>query len=288
MVDPPPVEQPPTDRALAKRPSGDRPQEEEEEEEEEEERQLVRCKKQKEEAPPARADSGALTLEAPIAATPLSERQPRPSYDTSREFAIADAETPRGKPFFGCNPTKVERVLRDSPGCPPMVVDFLAGRAPRGPVDVPSCINRAIANLPQAWTTDLDEVATRRGNDMTQALALQTATMAATVARESELRPSVPKLKTELEESRKRNGELCYRVAKMKKDSLESAKRASLQVDQLVQANDCLKGKLIEAKESYVAMLKEFSGELSLSKGLAETARMEAARAIERAVDKSG
>ncbi|KAL6564703.1 hypothetical protein OROMI_016153 [Orobanche minor] len=116
--------------------------------------------------------------------------------------------------------------LRNSPGCPPMVVNFLAGCAPCGQIEVPSYINRAIANLPWAWTTYLDEVAARRGNDATQALfalALQTATMAAQVARDSELRPSAPKLKAELEESRKLNGELTDRVVKMDKESLDAA-----------------------------------------------------------------
>ncbi|KAL6560217.1 hypothetical protein OROHE_006224 [Orobanche hederae] len=239
------------DFALSQRPSGDRPQEEGE-------KSLIPCKKQKEEVPPARATSGALSLEAPIAATPLSERQPCSLDDLCREFVIMDAETPRGKPFFGRDRTKSR---------------------------VPSYINRAIANLPRAWTIDLDAVAARRGNDATRALfapALQTATMAAQVTRESELRPSVPKLKAELEESRKLNGELTDRVVKMEIESLDAAKRASLQVDQLVQANNRLKCELIEARESYVAMMKEFSGELMLARSLAETARAEATQVAER------
>ncbi|KAL6582220.1 hypothetical protein OROMI_006234 [Orobanche minor] len=170
VLEPPPVEHPLVGRPLvgcssAKRPSVDHPQEEEDGE-----KSLIPRKKKKEEVPPARATAGALTLEVPIAATPLSERQPRPSDDFHRECAIMDAETPRGKPFFVCDPTKV---LHDSPGCPLMVVDFLDSRSPRASVDVPSCINRAIASLSQAWTTDLNEVAARRGNDATQALFAQ-------------------------------------------------------------------------------------------------------------------
>ncbi|KAL6572732.1 hypothetical protein OROMI_013690 [Orobanche minor] len=206
----------------------------------------------------------------------------------SRILQVRDhgTKTPRGKPFFGRDPTKVERVLRDSPGCPPMVVDFLAGSAPRGQVDVPSCVNRAIASLPRAWTMDLNEVTNRRGNDATQALfalALQTTTMAAIVARESELRPSVPKLRADLEESRKLNGELCDRVAKMEKDSNEAAKRASLQVEHLTNANDLLKEQMLEVRRNYDAVMKEDAAELSVHKDQMNKALEEIKRLSERA-----
>ncbi|KAL6534474.1 hypothetical protein OROHE_013399 [Orobanche hederae] len=226
VVEPPPVERPSSSRSLTKRPSSDRPREEEE-------GQLVRPKKKKE-VPPARSTAGPLIVGAPIAATPISERPPRPSDDFRRECEIMDAETSRGKPFFGCDPTKVERVLRSSPGCPPMVVDFVTGRAPQSNVDVPSCVTRAINNLPRALTTDLNEVSDRGGDDATQALfalILQAASMAATVARESELRPPVKKLQADLAESRKKYSEFCDRLVKMEKDSVDTAERARLQTE---------------------------------------------------------
>ncbi|KAL6536902.1 hypothetical protein OROHE_012486 [Orobanche hederae] len=253
VVEPPPVERPTSSRAVTKRPPSDRPREEEEE------GQLVRPKRKKE-VSLGQSIAGALMVDAPIAAKPLSERPPPSTFDPRKESEFTDAGNSRGEPYFGRDQIKAKsretallndrhssklsgiyqnlrinipsrRVLRDRPGCPPMVTDFLSSQTPRSNVEVPICVTRAINNLPRAWTTDLNEASNRRGDDATQALfalTLQAATMDATVARESELRPSVKKLQADLAESRKKCGEFCDRLSKMEKDSTDAAEKASL------------------------------------------------------------
>ncbi|KAL6565026.1 hypothetical protein OROMI_016476 [Orobanche minor] len=65
--------------------------------------------------------------------------------------------------------------------------------------------------------------------------------MAATVARESELHPPVKKLQADLAESKKKYGELCERMEKMEKDSIDAAERARLHIEHLVGTNALLK-----------------------------------------------
>ncbi|KAL6585817.1 hypothetical protein OROMI_002461 [Orobanche minor] len=235
--------------------------------------------------PPARSTAGPLAVEAPIAAKPLNKRQPPSTFDPRKEFEIMDAETPRGKPYFGRDPTKVERVLRNSPGCPSMVVDFLAGRAPRSNVDVPSCVTRVINSLPRAWTIDHNKVSDRRGDDATQALfalTLQAATMVATVARESELRPPVKKLQADLAESWKKCGEFCDRISRMAKDSLDATERARLQVEHLTQANTLLKEQVKEALKPYDVSMKQAAADITLHKDEMDQALAEIKRLSEK------
>ncbi|KAL6547922.1 hypothetical protein OROHE_009627 [Orobanche hederae] len=112
-----------------------------------------------------------------------------------------------------------------------MVLDFLAGNFLRGACDVPHYVNRALHNLPRAWTTDLDEVARQRSPDAAQALfalALQMATMAAQVARDSEVRPSTARLPTDLEAAQKRNTELADKLMVLENNLAEAVKEAEL------------------------------------------------------------
>ncbi|KAL6507001.1 hypothetical protein OROHE_022136 [Orobanche hederae] len=135
----------------------------------------------------------------PIAVVPISEHPllleelSAPSAAYLEATAVARAETSRGRLFFGRDPEKV-------------TMDFLAGNLPREACDVPHHVNRALHNLLRAWTTDLNEVAWRRYADAAQVLfvlALQTATMAAQVARDSEERPSTARLQADHEAAQK-------------------------------------------------------------------------------------
>ncbi|KAL6563236.1 hypothetical protein OROHE_005823 [Orobanche hederae] len=104
--------------------------------------------------------------------------------DIRREFAAAEAETSRGKPYFGHDVEKAERVLRYNPDCPPTVVDFLSSRVPRDRTEMPSYLTRALKAMPKSWTTDLDKIAERRNPDAMNAclmLTLQAAVMAAQI-----------------------------------------------------------------------------------------------------------
>ncbi|KAL6553744.1 hypothetical protein OROMI_019417 [Orobanche minor] len=131
----------------------------------------------------------------------------------------------------------------------------------------------------------LDEVAARRGNDATQALfalTLQAATMSAQAAREFELRPSVSKLKAELEAERKMNADFAERLVRMEKESLNAAKRASLQVEHLQKANDLLRDEVVEVRGTYCALIKEVAMELEMARSLAEEARKEVVACADR------
>ncbi|KAL6537608.1 hypothetical protein OROMI_026142 [Orobanche minor] len=180
----------------------------------------------------------------------------------------------------------LRRVLRDRPRFPPMVVDFLASRTPRSNVDVPICVTRAINSLPRAWTTDLNEASNRRDDDATQAvfaLTLQAATMAATVARESELRPSVKKLQADLAESRKKCVEFCDRLAKMEKDSIDAAERARLQIEHLADANALLKEQVADALKEYNESMKQDAVDITLHRDEMDRAMVEIKHLSEKA-----
>ncbi|KAL6562918.1 hypothetical protein OROHE_005505 [Orobanche hederae] len=217
MVEPPQVERPQVERSLTVCPTVDRPRVQREE------GQLEHRKRRREDAPPARAASSTLTTEQPIAAMPLSEKRPCTSAVYLEEMTVARAETSRGRPYFGRDSEKAERIRREDPNRPPMVVDFLSSCTPRAQTELPSYINRALTSLSKAWTTDLDEVAMRQNPDAVQAcfaLTLQAATMAAQAVREAEGRPSVPKLQADLESARASNAEFADKIVNMEREAL--------------------------------------------------------------------
>ncbi|KAL6538776.1 hypothetical protein OROMI_025102 [Orobanche minor] len=155
----------------------------------------------------------------PIAAVPIYEHPPLPgevpppSVDYLEAMAVAGAETSCGKPYFGRDPERAS--------------NFLANNLPREACDVPQYVDRAVRNLPKAWMTDLDEVDRCRSPDAAQdlfALALQTATMAAQVTRDSEERPSKTRLQADLEAAQKRNAELIEKLAALEKTSTEAVR----------------------------------------------------------------
>ncbi|KAL6519006.1 hypothetical protein OROHE_017430 [Orobanche hederae] len=208
---------------------------------EEPEEQLLNTRKRRRSTKP----SVPASVGRPIAALPISEHPlsleelPPPFAAYLEAHAIARVDNSRGRLYFGRDPDKVTRVRCNNPNCPPMVLDFLVGNFPQEACDVPHYVNRALHNLPRAWTINLDKVARRRSPDAAQALfmlALQTATMAAQVARDSEERLSTARLQAELEAVQKQNVELADKLAELEKNSVEAVKEAERMKAELVEA----------------------------------------------------
>ncbi|KAL6584492.1 hypothetical protein OROMI_003781 [Orobanche minor] len=254
----------------------------------EQERQLVlrKEKRPREEVPPAGSPPPRLTLESPIAATPLSMKKPRTGEDILREFAAADAETSRGKPFFGRDMEKAKRVLHLNPGCPSTVVDFLSSRPPQDRTEMPSYLARALEAMPRSWTTDLDQIAERRCPDAANAcymLTLQAAIMAAQVAREAEGRPSVPRLEAEIADERQKNYDLTDRLASMEKELQAARKKASQEAERGKRASERLQAELVEARKEADLTRKGAAVQIVALKGQLEAAEKEVASAAEKA-----
>ncbi|KAL6587796.1 hypothetical protein OROMI_000774 [Orobanche minor] len=258
-----------------------------EQEKSEQERQLVlRKEKRPREVPSAGSPPPRLTLEPPIAATPLSMKKPRTGEDILREFAAADAETSRGKPFFGRDLEKAKRVIHLNPGCPSTVVDFLSSRSPQDRTEMPSYLVRALDAMPKSWTTDLDQVAERRCPDAANAcfmLTLQAAVMAAQVAREAEGRPSVPRLEAELADERQKVYDLTDRLTSTEKELQVARKKASQEADRGKRASERLQADLVDARKEADLTRKEAAVQIVALKGQVEAAEKEAALAAERA-----
>ncbi|KAL6506725.1 hypothetical protein OROHE_022557 [Orobanche hederae] len=123
-------------------------------------------------------------------------------------------------------------------------------------------------------------------DDVTQALfalALQTATMAATVARESELRPPVKKLKADLKELKQKYGELVERTVKMEKEHVDAAEDAKSQIAHLQYVNASLKGQVDDALRAHTEALKQAATEMTLYRDEMARASVEMKRLTEKA-----
>ncbi|KAL6561481.1 hypothetical protein OROMI_017082 [Orobanche minor] len=213
-------------------------------------------------------------------------KKPRTGEDILWEFAAADAETSRGKPFFGRDMEKAKRVLHLNPGCPSTVVDFLSSRPPQDRTEMPSYLARALEAMPRSWTTDLDQIAERRCPDAANAcymLTLQAAVMAAQVAREAEGRPSVPRLEAELADERQKNYDLTDRLASMEKELQAARKKASQEAERGKRASERLQAELVEARKEADLMRKEAAVQIVALKGQLEAAEKEVALAAEKA-----
>ncbi|KAL6566704.1 hypothetical protein OROMI_015108 [Orobanche minor] len=259
-----------------------------EQERPEQEKQLVlrKEKRPREEVPSAGSPPPRLTLEPPIAATPLSMKKPRTGEDILREFAAADAETSRGKPFFGRDTEKAKRVLHLNPGCPSTVVDFLSSRTPQDRTQMPSYLARALDAMPKSWTTNLDQIAERHCPDAANAclmLTLQAAVMAAQVAREAEGRPSVPRLEAELAEERQKIYDLTDRLTSTEKELQAAPKKASQEAERGKRASERLQAELVDARKEADLTRKEAAAQIVSLKGQLEAAEKEAALAADRA-----
>ncbi|KAL6579306.1 hypothetical protein OROMI_009522 [Orobanche minor] len=201
----------------------------------------------------------------PIAAVPISEHPPLfedlppPSAAYLESHAVACAETTHGRPYFGSNPEKVTRVRRTNPDCLPMVLDFLAVNLPREACDIPHYVNRDLHNLPRAWTTDLDEVARRRSPDAAQALfapALQAATMASQVARDSELTGLEKNLAEAVKEAERSKAELVEARQSSEVALKEAADREKADNQKVAVAE----GQTVRATEDLAAKAVELDG----------------------------
>ncbi|KAL6563377.1 hypothetical protein OROHE_005964 [Orobanche hederae] len=163
------------------------------------------------------------SVDRPIATIPLKMKGPMKSKVVPEAIAISRVETSRGKPYFGRDLEKVERIRQDRPQCSPMVLDFLSSKPPRVPSDVPTYVSRAASNLPKAWTTDLNVVARRPDPEATQAalvLTLQAAAMLTQAVRDAKDRSSADRLQADLEAERRTNAELSDRLAVVEKKVL--------------------------------------------------------------------
>ncbi|KAL6528016.1 hypothetical protein OROHE_014966 [Orobanche hederae] len=78
-------------------------------------------------------------------------------------------------------------------------------------------------------------------------------------------------------------GELCHRMVKMEKDSVDAAERARLQIEHLGQANALLKEQIVEAHRSCEASLKQAAAELTLHRDQMNEALAEIKRLSEKA-----
>ncbi|KAL6524611.1 hypothetical protein OROHE_016282 [Orobanche hederae] len=107
--------------------------------------------------------------------------------------------------------------------------------------------------------------------------------MAATVARESELRPPVKKLKAELAELKKRHGELVERTVQMEKEFVDAAEAAKGQIDHLKEANASLKEQVENEVRAHTEALKQAAAEMTLFRDETQRAAVEMKRLTKRA-----